>query len=217
MVGSSKVNVVIDIETLVHPVTVSDISQFMASWKPSGAVKKEKTIARHREEAQAEAASLIADKRRFTLGGKRMISCAVGLAVGNDVKEIECWASEDLSIITQGIVDYLDEFSEYRLIGWNLKKFDLPEIVKSFALTHKRPKRAVGKWDVIDLADYPFKETKLKDAAKAFGLEILETHGGDVQRLYEQGMWDEIKHYNKYDVYLTGKIFGFTEALYNLG
>lgn len=202
-----KADIVVDIETVVEPVTPDDVKEYMAEWEAPSNYKDPAAILRHREKFEREAIDKLLNERRFSIGGKRMISAALGLISAGKVVDIQSWAGDDLSVITKGLVGYLDGFPEYRLIGWNHKRFDLPEITKSYHITGVAPKRRPAKWDIIDLADHPFSKTKLKDCAKAFRIPQSGTNGADVQQMYEEGRWDEIQKYNEEDVSITGTLF----------
>lgn len=213
---SVKSDIVIDIETLGEPVTPQDVEEYMAEYSPPKNIKDPVKLAAHRAKKKADAISDLYEKKCFSIDGKRMISCALGVVDAEtlSVTDITSWASDDLSIITKGIVDYLDGYGEYRLIGWNCNEFDLPEVCKSFALTGKRPMRRPSKWDVIDLCKHPFNKKKLKTCAKAFGFEIPEVNGSNVAEMYTEGDWDSIKKYNEFDVKITGQMYIAACALY---
>lgn len=204
-----KTDIVIDIETLVEPVAASDIEKYMAEYSPPANYKTPEAILRHREKTEKEALNKILDEKRFSIGGKRMISAALGVVDADKraVVDIQSWASDDLSVITNGLVEYIDQFSEYRVIGWNHKGFDLPEVTKAFWKTNVRPRRRPAKWDIIDLCDHPFKRCKLKDTAKAFGIDVLGVNGSQVEELYAEGNWAKIQEYNEDDVRITGLLF----------
>ena len=204
-----SVDVVIDIETVVIPPTPDEIEEFKANWKPSGNAKKEETVERQREEAFANIEQTISEKRRYSIGGKRMVCAAMGTIshISQSVTDIESWASDDLKEITTGIAKYVEKLQDFNLIGWNHKTFDMPELAKSFRLTGVRPKHKPSKWGVIDLCQYPFDRKSLKEVARAFGLEVLQVDGSDVSRLHADKEWDKLREYNEHDVYITGELF----------
>lgn len=213
---SPLTDVVIDIETVCKPVSQGDIDAYMQEYTPPGNYKTEDAIARHKLKTEAEAVDKITNDRRFSLGGKRMISCSLGKVHEHDgVTDIQSWAGEDLSLITNGIVSYLNRFvNGYRLIGWNLKKFDLPEVAKSFKFTGVKPKIKPTKWDIIDLCDHPFRMQKLKDVATALNIEIMGVDGSMVDKLYRDGDWDTIRAYNEDDVRITGEVYLATSTIF---
>lgn len=213
---SQPVDVVIDIETLVLPPTAEEIEAFASNWKPPANIKDPERIEARRQEAFANIPKAIEDEKRFTLGGKRMICCALGTIsrTGSGVTAIESYSGDDLGKITKGIVDYLDRFDSYRLIGWNHRSFDLPEICKAFRQTGVRPRSRPGKWDLVDLMQFPFERKGLKATAQAFGLEVMDVNGSDVQSLYDAGQWDKIREYNEHDVRITGEIYLAATALF---
>lgn len=231
--NDSKMNIVLDIETVVNPVTNDELQSYLADYKLPAALQKEysqpknikdeaklaahyidwqtareRDLREHKQRYDMDAVEAIQEDKKFTLAGKRMISCALGIACERSgmVLNIESWASDDLSVITQGVVTYLNEVPEYRLVGFNHVNFDLPELIKSFALTKTFPANKVGKWDVIDLSR-TFAKTKLKDLAKCFGIETCGKDGKAVSGMYAEGQWDEIRKYNEDDVKITGEIF----------
>lgn len=208
-----KVDLVIDIETVTNPVTQADIDRHMSEYVPPKLWKDPEKLAEHKLRAESEAITKIHDDWKFSIGGKRMVCCAIGEARPDldTVENIESWASDDLSVICRGIKDYLDNFSGYRLVGWNHIRFDLPEIVKSFRLTKTPPPlNRAAKWDLVDLCNHPFKGVKLKDAARALGLKVLDINGSDVGQLYSTGDWETIRAYNEHDVLLTGQVYNAT-------
>lgn len=210
-----KTDVVIDIETATLPVTQEEITAAMAEYSPPSNYKDPEVIARHKANYMATIEKKLKDEKRFSIGGKRMISCALGVADTRkrEVRDIMSWASDDLIEITRGMVKYLDQFSDYRLVGWNHTNFDLPEVIKSFIKTGVRPSSKPSKWDVIDLCRTPFYKTSMKDVAAAFELETMDMDGSDVQALYEAKDWDKIREYNEHDVYLTGMIYLAADTL----
>lgn len=178
-------DVVFDIETIVTELPIARIVDVAESESPK---KKEKNPA-------------------WTIDKKHMISLAAGVIEEGEVRHIQSWAGDDLSVITNGFVNYLDSIGPFRLIGWNCEGFDLPEVLKCFQLTGVSTKHKIGKWDTVDLNYKPFKGFKLKDTARAFGLEVPDVDGSDVAELYARKDWESIKAYNESDVRLTGQLF----------
>lgn len=229
-----KADIVVDIETVANPVTQKELEEYMkaiptveqamADWTAPSNYKDPAKIEAKRAEAyekavvkfqeatdSTKAIQAIQDKRRFSIGGKRMVSCAFGVADphSGEVENIEAKSGDDLVSICQFIAGYLNQFPEKRLVGFNHLKFDLPEIIKSFKLTGvKPPGRPFGTWDVIDLSRGRLNwGCGLKELAVAFGLTIPETDGSAVAGMYERGEWNAIEEYNKHDVLITGKLY----------
>lgn len=227
--SNGKVDLVLDIETIVNPVTQEELDAYLAEYKeteykPHGSLKDPIKMAQHRddffskEEArkkdyEANAVKEIQDKRRFSLGGKRMISCAIGCIITREVRNIESWASDDLSVITQGVVNYFNDVGPYRLVGYNSNKFDLPELCKSFHKTKHYPNLKPSKWDCIDLMHNA--AGGLKEACKAFGITPLGVTGEAVAAFYEAGEWDKIEEYNRDDVRITGELYIALSSLFS--
>lgn len=211
---TTKVDVVIDIETVIEPVTASDVERYMEEYEPPKNYKTAEAILRHKEKSEANAVNEIANDRRFSIGGKKMIACALATCSKKDgvnVWTVESYCGDDLGKICSGVKSFLDDCGEYRLVGWNHVGFDLPELVKSFKLSGTDyPNRKPSKWDLIDLCNYPYRKMKMKDVAKAFGLELDEHSADDIARLYNEQNWDAIRKYNENDVILTGQIFNAT-------
>lgn len=219
-----KADIIIDIETVVIPPTEAEKNALLEAYEPPANYKTVEAILKHKEEFVKDLDEKMLLDRRFSLGGKRMICCGLGRAAFDKVTDIEAFYGDDLAAITQGIVTYLNEYREYRLVGWNHTGFDLPELVKCFAKTKTWPKFKPAKWDIIDIKDKfrgptaiePGKKAVgLKEAAKAFGLELMDVAGDDVGRLYEEKKWDEIAAYNKHDIYLTGMLYVYLSGLYS--
>lgn len=208
-----KADLAVDIETVIQPATASDVEAFMADYEPPGNYKTDEAIHRHYEKTKATAIEKIEDERRFSFGKKTMVSAAIGLV--GDRTSIQSWQSEDSKVIAEGLVAYLNDYHEYRLIGWNHEEFDLPEISKAFYLAGVRPKYRPGKWDVIDLCRRPFYKKKMKEVAAGYGLEVLDVGAKDVGRLVAEGNWPELKRYNEHDVYLTGEIFRAASTIFS--
>lgn len=206
-----KADIVVDIETIVNPVTTLEVEKFMLEYSPPGNYKDPVKIEEHRKKAQENAVQSIIDDKRFTIHGKKMISCALGVAnsYSGEVENVRSQACDDVGVICTFIRDYLNEYPEKRLIGWNHLGFDYPEIIKSFYLSKVGPPRTkIDKWDFIDLCDKPpYRKMKLKHTAAAFGIPVLDVDGSSVAGLYEAGNWTKIREYNEYDVVLTGKLF----------
>ena len=207
---SITADIVLDIETLGDPIRASDVEEFMSKWEPAGNIKKEETIERHRAQARIDCVAKLQKDNAFSIDKKRMISLAVGIADRRkgEVTDIQSWASEDLSVITKGFVEYVNGYGEnFKYIGWNCNAFDFPEIIKSCKLTGVFPEFSPAKWGIIDLCSHPFRGMGLKKVAKSFGLDVPETRGDDVSELYKEGNWEAIQRYNESDVRITGEIY----------
>lgn len=215
--NTPKVALVIDIETVGNPISQADLDSAMSEYEPPANYKTPEAIERHKLKFQESLIKKLSDEKAFSIGGKRMVSAALGRVDENEreVIDIQSWASDDLSVITRGLVSYLDQFRDYRLVGWNHIGFDLPEVAKSFQLTNVRPKYKPSKWDLIDLCNHPFRKTKLKDAARAFGIEPIGVNGGDVAQMYAEGRFEDIQRYNEDDVRITGELYIATQSIFS--
>ena len=91
-----KADLILDIETLVEPVSVSDVDKFMNEYKPPKITKHQRPYLRHRERHK-RCCQYNFDERRFSIGGKRMISASLGFSSADGtIKNIEVWCSENL-------------------------------------------------------------------------------------------------------------------------
>lgn len=227
-----KDDIIIDIETVVIPLTEAEVDEAVAEFDakqahervtkdPRRKYKKEETIAKYQqelEETQAaeramfmDAVALGDDKRPFSFEGKRMISVAVGIADLEEgtIKHIMSWQGEDPAFLVKGLIDYYNQFKDIRIIGWNLQSFDMAEIVKQAFLLGLGPKTKPSKWDVLDLCGdpkSPYRGKKLKSVMKGLGLEVIGD-GADVAGMHERGEWAKLKEYNENDIYGTGMAY----------
>lgn len=217
------VDVAFDIETVTLPVTDKDIEEALRDYKPPKNIKDPIKLLHHKENYAENIAVELAEERAFTIDGKRCISVGLGYIDYNlgDVTHIECYASDDTSIIASGVAGYLNQFKDcqLRMVGWNSSNFDMPELLKVM-FVGGRPKmfNKISKWDNVDLCYKPFPRMKLKRTAKAFGLPLMEGEmdGSSVAGLYENGDWETIIKYNKHDVWLTGMLAIAASAMVEL-
>jgi len=98
-----------------------------------------------------------------------------------------------------------------RIVGFNLKEFDLPVLVTRSFLNDVEIEQFNLK-EVIDLREKlsAFKwgptRGKLKEYGKALNIELHEMEGGDVAKACVEGKFDKIKQYLEKDLEITAKI-----------
>jgi len=206
------VNIVMDIETVRLPVTDEERLRFEKEYAPPKNYKDPEKIAAHKEEA----ATKLDESTAFKLHRNKLISIALGVIGDSDVKGIECFYGDDTEKVLKGALDYLAESGDFRFVGWNCNKFDLPILAKEMGRFGFCLPRRQGKWDTVDLCVYPFAYTGLKDAARAFGLSVPPIDGSDVAELYSKQDWTTIAEYNKSDVRLTGRLFLLASNVWEL-
>lgn len=206
------VNVALDIETVRLPITPEELVRFEKEYKAPKNYKDPEKIEAHKVEAMEK----LDDTTAFKLHRNKLISISLGTIGDSDVKGIECWYGDDTEAVLKGALDYLAESGDFRFVGWNCNKFDLPILAKEMGKYGFRLPRLQGKWDTIDMCVYPFAYTGLKDAARAFGLQVPPIDGSDVAELYSKGDWETIKEYNKSDVRLTGRLFILASNVWEL-
>lgn len=212
-----KTDLVIDIETLAMPVTQAALDTAMEEYEPPANYKTDEAIAKHKAKFKLGLVDKLSKENMFSIGGKRMISAALARVdhEEGEVVDVQSWISDDLAIVTGGVIEYLNQYRDYRLVGFNHIGFDLPELAKSFYLTGVRPKYKPTKWDLIDLMNHPFRKGGLKATAQAFGIEISDVNGAAVAEMYEQGRLEEIAKYNELDVIITGKLYLAAGSIYS--
>lgn len=208
-----KVNVVIDIETVPAELTEAQKKRYIEAYEPDARLKDPEKIEEHKRKYMRSAL----DKYKFRIDGCRPISAALGIIHNKDVSGIESKFSEDSSDIAPFIANYLNEVGDFELVGFNLKRFDLPIIAKATSLADVEWKVKLGKWTIKDLCEWPLNNTyKLKDACLAFGIDIPEVNGEQVEEMFNSGKHKEIEHYNREDVRITGELFIALSRIYAL-
>lgn len=221
------VSVVIDLETVRLPLSEEAKAKFdkeyVDEYKAPKNIKDPAKLEAHRVSWEAEKAdrytAALAErdaKDAFKLYRNRMISCALGVIGEGDVQDIQSWYGDDPAAILKGALSYLDDVGQFRFVGWNCQKFDLPILAKHMGEAGLRLPRRQGKWDVVDLCVHPFAYTELKECARAFGLTVPPIDGADVARLYEDRQWEDISKYNESDVRLTGRLYLLASNLWEL-
>ena len=206
--------IALDIETLVLPLTESRKKEFEETYEPPSNYKDPEKIAKHRETA----ISNLADSRKFYIDGCRPISIAMGLCVqGTGVTNIECVYSENSDELALAFIDYLNSFETYNVVGFNLKGFDLLVLSTIVNKSRLELRRKLARYKIIDLMEWPLRGYKLKDAARAYGIEPMGLTGASIAALYRDGDIETIKAYNCDDVRITGELYLALSRIYDLG
>lgn len=185
---SQKVNMYIafDIETIAGP--ISPESEAMERAKLSEEYKREATIEEHLQKWR--------DKFGLTLEGATPV--AVGLVVfeksirdisGERYKIISCDQiyGEDPDLIGRLFADYIVEHNPAKIIGYNIKAFDLPIMLKHIPPTANLN---INPRSIVDLMFEPFGsrfDTRggFKRLCKAYGIELSGVTGDKVADLWE--------------------------------
>lgn len=217
--NQEKVDVVFDFETVPLPVTQEEIEEYLRELK-MGNAKKPETVARKKAEAEQDAIQKCLDAKRFCVWGARVISAAFGVVSGQQVSQVESCFSDDETEIAAFAYNYLKEIGSYRLVGYNIKNFDLPHFARILSKANLRLAQRPGKWDIIDMCDYPFGRLKgatCKRVAAAYGItpKVRDMNGSHVEQAYANGDFEMIRKYNESDVHLEGELLGALTTIYS--
>jgi uncharacterized protein len=99
-----------------------------------------------------------------------------------------------------------------KIVGFNVKNFDLPFIV-SRSFIHNVSVSSFLLKDIIDIREkinaYRYGKTRgtLKDYAKLIGCKIMDVDGSDVFSLFCNKKYDEIDKYLANDLEITDKLY----------
>lgn len=167
----------------------------------------------------------LADKMssdKFRLDGCRPISVSLGVCSSAGVTNIAGVASDDSLEIARFFAEYVSEFSDYKLVGFNILNFDLPIMARWMSKADVELKHKLGKWDSVDMCVFPLnRQGTMKELGDAFGLELMEEEGQEVDgsfvsTWYEKGKWDTILKYNKHDVLIEGQLYNHLRRIYDI-
>lgn len=151
----------------------------------------------------------------------RMVSVSVATVFGDTIDNLKVMTDNEGSPV-EFFVEYLKEVcSEYQLkytlVGFNIKRFDLPIVARTLAASNLKLPQRLGKWDVIDLYEWPFGRGKgtLKSWCRSFGIELKhDGNGSQVAQLYAEKDFASLAAYNESDVEATANLFLHLRRLY---
>lgn len=209
--------IVLDIETLAKPV-----SEEAKAEKLSELNKKYKTPSVI-EEHLAE----WTDKQKFKPEGAELLCVGLGTLPDDDelpLYNVGAMASDNPAEPLKWFVEYMNEHATlgHKIVGFNVKAFDLPILALALHRHGLRLKRPLGRYDIIDLCDNysPFAHRSLKQLSKLFGLPGDHSKSGAlVADMWECDMQTgsrNVEHYCKEDVVRTGELYRALNRMYAL-
>lgn len=230
----AKIPIVFDVETVPLPPSKTRLDKLLREYEvpeikvPSNYKDPEKIAAYEASipaRLEAHKANWLAGKianDRFRLDGCRPISVSCGVCAKGEVVNIAGLASDDSTEVARFFCDYVSEFSEFKLVGFNINRFDLPIMARWMSVANVSFKKRLGKWDAIDMCVYPLNgQGTMKEIAHAFSLELMEEDGQEVDgsfvsQWHEAGDWDTILRYNKHDVLIEGQLYNHLGRIYDI-
>lgn len=197
--------IIFDVETVVR-----DIPQNIADAKMKnlrGRFVKEEVIQKNFEEWKN-------DTWAFQPGGSRPIAVGVCIETMGSDTLFDVKASDDEGGLARWFGEILKANPLHKLVGFNIKKFDLPQLVVSMAKANILINQRFGRYDVIDLMKEPWGHDcgffSLEYYATMFGLPVHEGDGSMVAGWWEEDKKDggtRVKDYCLQDVQLTKHVF----------
>jgi hypothetical protein len=196
--------IIFDIETVVREIPPAIAEAKMK--KLRNRFVKEDVIQENFEEWKS-------DTWAFQPGGSKPIAIGVGIE-GVDGVLFEAMASDDEVELATWFLKILKTFPLHKLVGFNVKKFDLPQLMVSMAKANVAINQRYGRYDVIDLMKEPYGHDvgmfSLDYYATIFGLPTHEEDGSMVAGMWEEDKKDggtRVKDYCLKDVQLTKSLF----------
>lgn len=199
---------VFDLETIVRPIPESIKSDLESKIKAK--YKTEEVVAKHLEG--------IEEDWKWMPGAQKPI-CACfydfnldtysGLQSDNEVE------------IAEFFLDQFGELPYTKLVGFNIKKFDIPNLIVSLSKTTRSLDHRLGRYDFIDLMKEPHGYDvgmySLSYYASIFGLQSKSGTGGDVEEMYRLDRGNgttQVKDYCLGDVRITKELFEIYSKLH---
>jgi len=210
---NSAIEVFVDIETVPLDLAADVLSRFEEQYEAPKNYKDPEKIAQHKEAAKAA----FLERYHFRIDGCRPVVIGVGLVNAAGDVRVTQFHGDNPKKMGGELVDWLNNLgAPWRFIGFNSKNFDIPILALAVHQSGKQLKYKLGKWDAVDLMDYPLRGYKMKDAARAYGVIAAEENGSKILEWYAKGDWDSILTYNEIDVRSTAGLYLGLSALYNL-
>lgn len=194
--------IIFDIETVEREVPLSIAEAKRKSLR--NRFVKEEVIQKNFDEWKAES-------WKFQPGGSRPIAIGVH-STRTNISEVETGESEDE--LAAFFCDKILQNEGAKLVGFNIKKFDLPQLLVSASKMGICTRLNLGRYDIIDLMKEPYGHDvgmySLDYYATIFGLPTHEEDGSMVAGMWEQDKKDggtRVKDYCLKDVQLTKALF----------
>lgn len=210
---TSAVDIVLDIETVPVPLS-NELKEFLLKgYKPPSNYKDPEKIKAHRDEFIRDLDS----SGGFKVYNQMPVSVAFASLDSEGELDIESRITDDSEELAQFVHRYLTDAGFYRLVGFNIKGFDIPHLCRLLSQHDLSFPRRLGKWDVVDLCEWPLdRKYKLKEACLAFDIPISGMDGSDVAALWNTGKFREIEEYNREDVKITHQLYTKLSHVYHL-
>lgn len=197
--------IIFDIETVVRDVPPNIAEAKMKSLR--NRFVKEEVIQKNFDEWKS-------DTWMFQPGGSKPIALGVYVESERAAPFYESWASDDELELAMHFLAAIDSFPLAKLVGFNIKKFDLPQLMVSIAKASIFPPSRFGRYDIIDLMKEPYGYDvgmfSLDYYATIFGLPTHEEDGSMVASMWAEDKKDggtRVKDYCLKDVQLTKALF----------
>lgn len=203
---------VLDIETVPEPVPQSRVDEWRKELEAE--YVKPETVVRKLEDKVS--------RSRFDFDGSRPICLGMCVLSGHGPELTEsysCVASQDSRDIAMGFAEATTGYLPLKLVGFNLKKFDLPILFRWLHLSGVKLNHQFGRYDVIDLIEHvagPGQRVSLERACNAYGIETSKSDGSMVEGWYIAKAWDQIKAYCLEDIASTVKLFNAVRSYVQL-
>lgn len=194
---------VFDIETIPEPVPQERVAEWRKELEDEYA--KPETVVRKLDEK--------VNRARFDFDGCRPICvgmCLLRSCSGVLSESYICSTNQDSLALAAAFGDIVASNLPLKLVGFNVKKFDLPILYRWMHLAGVELPTAFGRYDVIDLielvAGYGTR-VSLERACRAYGIETSSSDGSMVEGWYIAKAWEQIEKYCLEDVVSTVKLF----------
>lgn len=202
-------HLIFDIETLAIPVPDST----KAEWRKEIAEEyvKEDTILK-KLEAKIERA-------KYDFDGCRPIALSACLILGGGEKVFSSIVHEDSTEVAKHFHALCQDYAPVKLVGYNIKGFDLPILYRWMALADLKFRTKIGRYDIIDLMDHVSgfgKKVSLDRACTAYGIKCSEYDGSFVDPWYRAKDWHRIEAYCVADVQCTLELYEALTRFQNL-
>jgi len=193
-------HLVFDIETIALPVPDKTIAEWRAEIaeefvKPDTIEKK----------LQAKI-----EKAKYDFDGCRPIALSACLLTSDGQKIFSSCVNEDSLEVAKHFHALCQDYAPVKLIGYNIKSFDLPILYRQMALANLKFRTKLGRYDIIDLIDHVVgfgKKISLDRACTAYGIKTSEYDGSFVDPWYRAKDWHRIEAYCVADVQATLELY----------
>ncbi len=197
--------IIFDVETIVREIPQNIAEAKMKSLRSR--FVKEEVIQRNFEEWKT-------DTWVFQPGGSQPIAVGVCIETTGIDPLYDVKTSDDEVELARWFGEILKANPLHKLVGFNVKKFDLPQLIVSIAKANVALNQRFGRYDIIDLMKEPYGHDvgmfSLEYYATMFGLPVHDGDGSMVAKWWEEDRKDNgtrVKEYCMRDVHLTKQVF----------